>query len=86
MITDLLEGLSGTIFEEIRERPGIAAAILAGVVGALVGRALADRRRTPLSKVADAADLLGLTVRLLENPIVRAYVRRSLAAQLQRIF
>jgi hypothetical protein len=36
--------------------------------------------------VADAADLLGLTVRLLENPIVRAYVRRSLAAQLQRIF
>ena len=41
LIVDQLEELIVTVVEEIRERPGVAVAILAGVVGATVGGMLA---------------------------------------------
>jgi uncharacterized membrane protein YeaQ/YmgE (transglycosylase-associated protein family) len=51
LIVDQLEELVVTIIEEIRERPGIAAAILAAIVGAVVGSVLAAGagRRRPTS-------------------------------------
>lgn len=50
LIVDQLEELVVTIIEEIRERPGVAAAILAGLLGAIVGSILAagmGRRASP---------------------------------------
>lgn len=97
LVIDQLEELIVTLIEEIRERPAVAAAILAGLVGAIVGTVLAARavggRPSPPRRVlkrargfADAADLAGLAVRLFENPIVRAYVRAAVANQLRRRF
>src|ERR671932_615247 len=84
LVIDQLVELVVTLIEEIRERPAVAAAILAGEVGAIVGTFLAARavRGRPSAPrraarrargFADAADLAGLAVRLLENPIVRGY-------------
>jgi hypothetical protein len=102
LIVDQLEELIVTVVEEIRERPGVAAAILAGVVGATVGGMLAARaarrRRAPVPArvparmarqargLGDAADLFGLSVRLLQNPIVRALILASLERQMKRRF
>lgn len=50
LIVDQLEELVVTVIEEIRERPGVAAAILAGLIGAIVGSMLAAgvaRRASP---------------------------------------
>ncbi len=41
LIVDQLEELIVTVIEENRERPGVAIAILAAVVGAIVGSMLA---------------------------------------------
>jgi len=95
LIVDQLEELIVTVVEEIRERPGVAVAILAGVVGATVGGMLAARagrhRASPPARVArqarglgEAADLVGLSVRLLQNPIVRGMVLAALERQLRR--
>ncbi len=96
LVVDQLEELAVTIIEEIRERPAVAAAILAGVVGALIGIALAagfGRRRSPtrriarrVSRVGAMTDLAGLGVKLFENPIVREYARAALVAQLGKPF
>ena len=94
-IGDQLEELIVTLFEEIRERPGVAAAILAGIVGAIIGGALAARagrrKASPPARVArrardvgDAADLLGLSFRLMQNPIVRGMVVAAVTRQLRR--
>ena len=37
LVIDQLEELVVTVVEEVRERPGIALALVAGVVGAVVG-------------------------------------------------
>jgi uncharacterized membrane protein YeaQ/YmgE (transglycosylase-associated protein family) len=95
LVVDQLEELIVTIIEEIRERPGVAAAILAAVVGAFVGSMLAAnvgrRGSLPPAKVArsarglgDAAELVGLGVRLLQNPLVRAFAVSALQAQLRK--
>ena len=93
LVMDQVEELIVTLIEEIRERPGVAVAILAAVVGAIVGGVLAAamrRRATPkhvravksVRRAGDVADLAGLGMRLLENPIVRAAV----VSQLKRRF
>src|SRR5438105_5264887 len=91
LVLDQLEELVFTLIEEIRERPGVAAAIFAAVCGAIVRSILAARSRPSRSKIppesarrgarriSDAAELAGLGLRLLENPIVRAYVRSAVA-------
>lgn len=95
LIGDQLEELIVTLFEEIRERPGVAAAILAGVVGAMLGGMLATRagrrNNSAPARVArrarglgEAADLLGLSIRLMQNPIVRGLVVAALTRQLRR--
>lgn len=138
-LVDGVEDVLLTLVEEIRERPGVAAALFAGFVGALVGLALAARvaRREPpprrrVAHVAEAlfetldlgrrgrrvggevkassrrvkqqadkrtgglfsrsldvrgvADLVPLAMRLLENPIVRAYAVRAISRQLRKRF
>ena len=98
LIMDQIEELIVTIIEEVRERPSVAAAIVAALVGAWIGSALAGggRRRQPpapvratqrrMSGLGDAAQLAGLGMRLLQNPIVRSYLRAALTAQLRRRF
>lgn len=86
LIIDQLEELLVTIVDEIRERPGVALAIVAALVGVFVGGALAARsRRKPRSVVvqraksmADTRELVGLGLRLLQNPIVRGYIMTTL--------
>jgi hypothetical protein len=94
LIVDQLEELIVTLIEEVRERPGVAVAILAAVLGGVIGAILAARSRRkralPTAKVARSArgmaetgELLGLAMKLLQNPIVRGYliamVRRRFA-------
>jgi hypothetical protein len=97
LIIDQFEELLVTIIDEVRQRPGVAVAILAGVAGALVGSMLAARasRRhvSPPARVVrkargvgEAADLAGLGIRLLQNPIVRSYVRSAVEGQLKKRF
>jgi len=97
LIVDQLEELVVTIIEEIRERPGVAAAILATVVGIVVGSMLASgvgrRHASPPAAVAqkartvtEAGDLAGLAIKLLQNPIVRHYLRSALESQLKKRF
>jgi hypothetical protein len=97
LIVDQLEELVVTIIEEIRERPGVAAALLAGVLGAIVGSVLAAgfarRRSSPRARVvrkargvSEAADLAGLALKLLQNPMVRGYVRSAMEGQLKKHF
>jgi hypothetical protein len=90
LVMDQVEELIITLIEEIRDRPGVAVAILAAVAGALVGGMLAGRSRrravararTPkaVRGIGDAAELAGLGLRLLENPLVRA----AIVSQLKR--
>jgi uncharacterized membrane protein YeaQ/YmgE (transglycosylase-associated protein family) len=94
LIVDQLEELVVTIIEEIRERPGIAAAILAAIVGAVVGSVLAagaGRRRSPVERVAhrargaaDTLDLAGLGVKLLQNPVIRGYIWSAIESQVKK--
>ena len=93
LILDQLEELAVTVVEEIRERPGVALAIVAGLVGAILGARLASRRRAPAPAravrrkaqgVGDAAELAGLGLRLLRNPIVRGLVIAAIERQLRR--
>lgn len=94
---DQLEELVVTIIEEIRERPAVAAALLAALVGALVGGMLAAGTRKPkpvaervarqvkgVRRMGDLADLSGLAMKLLENPIVRSYVLSMVTNQLRK--
>jgi hypothetical protein len=135
MITDQMEDLLVTVIEGVRERPVVAAAIFAGIVGAFVGITLArvrrpkrrvpatlgflhglgavlhavelDRRSKALSRrmrktaqtvgerssraLADElgefyrmADLAPMAMRLLQNPIVRSYVRAAIVSRVAR--
>jgi hypothetical protein len=96
LIVDQLEELVVTIIEEIRERPAVAAAILAAVLGAVVGGLLAarvGRRASPPARVAkrargvaEAADVAGIAVKLLQNPLVRGYIRSAVQGQLKKRF
>jgi hypothetical protein len=97
LIVDQIEELIVTLIEEIRERPGIAAAILAAIVGIVLGSMLAarvGRGRTSAPKrvvrrargVAEATELAALGVKLLQNPIVRGYVRAAVQGQLKKRF
>ncbi len=97
LILDQVEELVVTIVDEIRQRPGVALALLAAVTGALVGSMLAARasrrHRSPARGVVrkargmgEAADLAALGVKLLQNPIVRSYVRSAVEGQLRKRF
>ncbi len=97
LILDQIEELVVTIVDEIRQRPGVALALLAAVTGALVGSMLAARasrrHRSPARGVVrkargmgEAADLAALGVKLLQNPIVRSYVRSAVEGQLKKRF
>jgi hypothetical protein len=84
LVIDQIEELVVTIIEEIRARPTVALAILAAVVGVIIGGMLAGgvgqpkpvRQRVArrVSRMGDMAELTRLGVKLLENPIVRAAV------------
>src|SRR5260221_9445659 len=86
LIFDQLEELIVTIVEEVRERPGVAVAIMAGLLGAIAGSVFAVRSRhkqrpAPVAQVArrargmaETGELVGLGLKLLQNPIVRAYL------------
>jgi len=99
LILDQLEELVVTLIEEIRERPAVALAVLAAAAGAVVGSALAARgpRRRVAARVAAparvargassvgaAGELMGLSVRLIQNPIVRGFILGTLQKQLRR--
>lgn len=94
VVMDQLEELIVTIIEEIRERPGVAAAIFAAVVGVVLGSIVAaavSRRPSPRRRVVksmtnfgDFAELAGLGMRLLENPVVRGVLVTQLRRRLMR--
>jgi hypothetical protein len=96
LIIDQVEELVVTLIEEVRERPAVAVAILAALVGAVIGGMLAAgvgrpkpvRRRVVkrMGDMGDMASLMGLGVKLLENPIVRSYVRAAVSGQLKKKF
>jgi len=97
LIVDQLEELMVTVIEEIRERPAVAIAIVAGLLGAIVGSVLAANLAgrppstpAPLVRKArgasEAADLAGLALKLLGNPIVRGFVRSAVESQLKKRF
>jgi hypothetical protein len=92
LVIDQLEELVVTLIEELRERPGIVLAVVAGVVGAIIGSRLARRGKAPAPIRAargtargagDAADLLGTAMRLLQNPLIRAFLVALLERQLR---
>ncbi|HEY3060675.1 MAG TPA: hypothetical protein VGL99_17080 [Chloroflexota bacterium] len=94
LVIDQIEELVVTLIEEIRERPAVAAAILAGVVGAMIGGMLAAGFGRPkpvknrvvkrVHRMGDMAELAGLGFKLLENPIVRSYALAAVSAQLRK--
>jgi dihydroxyacetone kinase DhaKLM complex PTS-EIIA-like component DhaM len=95
LILDQLEELVVTLIEEIRERPGVALAAFAGLGGALIGAALAARTRNRRASapaavargarnLGAASEMLGLSLRLLQNPIVRGLVLAAVQKQLRR--
>jgi hypothetical protein len=96
LVIDQVEELVVTMIEEIRERPGVVMAIAAGLLGAVIGLRLAGsarRRAAPPPRVArgarrvgEMAELAGLGMRLLQNPIVRGALRSSVQGQLRRRF
>jgi hypothetical protein len=92
LVLDQLEELVVTIVDEIRERPGVALAILAGIIGAIVGAGIAgraSRRGSPPTRraersarsVAGAADV-GMA--LLKNPLVRGLVVSLVSREFKR--
>ena len=91
LVVDQLEELVVTLIEEIRERPGIVLALVAGVVGAMIGSRLASRKSTPPPPVraargagrtaGEAADIARVGVRLLQNPLVRGLLLATLERQ-----
>jgi len=95
LIVDQLEELVVTLVEEIRRRPGVAAAILAAVVGAFVGTLIAKGGRrghsSPARGVAhkardasEAVELAALAFKLLQNPMVRGYIRSAIEGQFKK--
>jgi hypothetical protein len=137
MIADQMEEVLVTVIEGVRERPIVAASIVAGIVGAFIGIMLArvrrPKRRVPetldfshgLAAVLRAAeldqrsralsrrlrksartvgerssralsedlfeffrmaDLAPTAMRLLQNPIVRSYIRAAIVSRVARRF
>jgi len=97
LIVDQLEELVVTLVEEIRQRPGVAAAILAAVVGAFIGAMFArskgssSRTRSPASRVAhtardasEAVELAALAFKLIQNPMVRGYIGSMIERQFKK--
>jgi hypothetical protein len=94
LVVDQVEELIVTLIEEIRERPGVAAAIFAALVGIMIGSALAKRgrrKRAVTERVAhkargigEAAELAGIGLSLLENPIVRAIILNQVKRRFSR--
>jgi hypothetical protein len=89
LIMDQLEELAATVIEEVRERPGVAVAIFAALVGAAFGARLARRKRAPAPmRVARRAkrvgDMAELAFRLMQNPIVRGLVLAAIERQVKR--
>jgi len=97
LILDQFEELLATIIDEIRQRPGVALALLAAITGAFVGSKLAartSRRQASPARgvvrkargVGEAAELAGLGLKLLQNPIVRGYIASAVEGQLKKRF
>ena len=95
LVIDQVEELVVTLIEEVRERPAVAGALLAGVVGAMVGSALAVRARSKPAPapqrvvrraraMGDLAEIGSIALRLLENPLVRAMIVRQVLKRLRR--
>ena len=91
LVIDQVEELIVTLIEEVRERPGVALAILAAVVGAIVGSKLASRRSHPkpipkkqIETAFDAGDLAGGIAKLLNNPLVRSVLFTMLMRVLRK--
>jgi hypothetical protein len=136
-ITDQMEEFLVTAIEGVRERPAVAAALIAGFVGAFVGvilsRALRPKRRVPerldlprglsallraaelekrskeltrrarktaktagerssraisqdMAEFFSMAELAPTAMRLLQNPIVRGYIRAAIVSRFARRF
>jgi hypothetical protein len=96
LVMDQVEEVVVAIIEELRERPGVVLAIAAACVGAAIGASLAARgsRRQPVGRlrlarrargIGDLAELAGLGMRLMQNPIVRGLAVAAIERQLRRL-
>ena len=94
LIIDQVEELVVTLIEEVRARPGVAVAILAGVVGAVAGSVVAGnltrpkqtlRRRATgrVGGMADTVEMLGL---LMRHPVLRSYARQGIEELIRKRF
>ena len=97
LIVDQIEELIVTIIEEIRQRPSVALAIVAAVAGAIAGSMLAARASRRHSSpttgvvkkargIGEAAELAVLGVKLVQNPLVRSFLRSAIQSQLKKRF
>jgi hypothetical protein len=94
-VIEQIERLVVAVFDQLRQRPAVAAALLAGIVGAVIGSMLASsfsqRHSSPRERVArqtrtslDTGDLVAGAMKLLENPLVRSFLFSMLARGLKR--
>lgn len=92
LVIDQLEELVVTLVEEIRERPIVAIALFAGLLGAFIGTRVAGRQRQSAvtraaqrkaGDVGSAAELAGIGLQLLKNPIVRGLLIASITRQVK---
>jgi hypothetical protein len=95
LVIDQVEELVVTLIEELRERPGIAAALVAGVIGAMIGSWLATRGRPRAThgagrqvarrgrKASNTAKAASTGLHLLQNPVVRGLIIAVVQRQLK---
>jgi hypothetical protein len=94
-IIEQIERLVVAVFDQLRQRPAVAGALFAAIVGAVIGSMLAasfsQRQTTSQAHMArrentavDARTLAAGALRLLENPLVRSFLFSMLARGFKR--
>jgi hypothetical protein len=93
LIIDQVEELVVTLIEEVRARPGVAVAILAGVVGAVAGSVVAGnltRPKPPKRRLARPIDTMAATLEMLgvlmRHPALRSYARQGVEELIRKRF
>jgi hypothetical protein len=91
LIIDQLEELVVTVIEEVRARPAVVVAILAGLVAAVVGSRLAagisrpkPARRRVSERAGTAGDMATILAIIMRNPVMRAYIGAAITNAIRK--